>query len=95
MIVDPVQLLIKTAANYIAFKAVKSGVDSVWSNSSVTDQSQKAAECTRCWLVWANNPSKCPGCGYGNMKKLFRDYDQYKRDPNDFNIDTNLTMGRV
>ena len=94
MIIDPVQLLVKTAANYIAFKAVKAGVDGIWNDSSDKDQYSKAAECVFCLNVWSNNPSRCPHCGCKHLKKRFRDYEYKPKDPNAFQVDANLTMGR-
>lgn len=94
MMIDPTQLLIKTAANYIAFKAVKAGVDGVWNSDTQRDQYSKAAECIFCLSVWANNPERCPHCGCRVLKKLFRDYEYKAKDPNAFHVDANLTIGR-
>jgi hypothetical protein len=93
MIIDPVQLLIKTAANYIAFKTVKSTVD-YCSNGSVSFyQSAKAVECVFCLNVWSDAPKSCPHCNCKVMKKLYRDYD-YRKDENQniLEIDSHLTI---
>jgi hypothetical protein len=93
MQLDPTQILVKTAANYIAFKVVKSTVDNGWNHVSTTDQYSKAVECQFCKNVFANSPLECPDCGCFVMKKLYREYDTYKKtDENGFEIDTNLAL---
>lgn len=92
MIVDPIQLLIKTTANYIAFKSVKTGVDYVVNRGDSVSQYSKAVECAVCMNVWSNAPASCPHCNCTVLKKLYRDY-EYKHEEDDkFEIDTNLTM---
>ncbi len=95
MIVDPVTLLVKTAANYVAFKSVKSTVDYCTNRPESKFQSLKAAECVICMNVWTNSPQECPHCKSTVLKKLYRDYD-YKRheEDNNFSVDSNLTVGR-
>jgi hypothetical protein len=88
-----VQLLIKTAANYIAFKTVKTTVDYTVNRGDSVDQYRKAVECAVCMNVWSNSPAFCPHCNCTVLKKLYRDY-EYKRDESNspFDIDSNLTM---
>jgi predicted metal-binding protein len=91
--IDPTGLLIKTAANYIAFKTVKQSVDYVWNRKSTTDQLYKVVECPICLQVWRDQPEKCPFCSSTVLMKLYRDYDsRYEEDG--FEIDTNLTVKR-
>lgn len=88
--IDPVQLLLKTAANYIAFKAVKTSVDYSWNRRQQSDQYYKAVECTICLQIWRNHPEECPHCGNTDLIKLYRDF-EYKNEEDGFEIDTNLT----
>lgn len=89
--IDPVALLVKTTANYVAFKAVKSTVDYVWNRQYTTDQFYKVVECNLCFQLWINNPETCPHCGVATLSKLFRDY-EFKNEEDGFNIDNNLTI---
>lgn len=91
--VDPVQLLVKTAANYIVFKVVKGTVDTTWNGKTHHYQYAKAGECQYCLGVWSNNPQECPRCGCTVIKKLFRDYDFKKHDENGLEIDSSLMLG--
>ena len=93
--VNPAQLLIKTAANYIAFKTVKTGVDYCTNRPESINQFVKAVECAVCMNVWSGSPTSCPHCNCSVLKKLYRDY-EYRRDEdeNGFEVDSNLTIKR-
>jgi len=90
--INPTQLLVKTAANYIAFKAVKTTVDGTWNRKAHKFQYQKASECQLCLSVWSNDPPECLNCGCKAMKKLYRDYEFKKYDENGLEVDSNLTL---
>jgi hypothetical protein len=91
--IDPTQLLIKTAANYIAFKTVKSTIDFYTNGSESIYQSAKAVECVVCLNVWSNSPEFCHHCNCKVLKKLYRDYDYRKEDDeNGFEINSGLTI---
>ena len=93
--IDPIQLLIKTTANYIAFKTVKTSVDYCTNRPENINQFLKAAECPVCMNVWSNCPSTCPHCNYSVLKKLYRDYEYRKEeDGMDFEINSSLTVRR-
>lgn len=93
MSVDPVQVFIKTATNYVAFKSVKTGVDYAFSKGSKDYQELKAAECQFCLKVWSDSPERCHHCHCKVMKKLYREYDYRRQDESSaFEIDNNLTM---
>jgi hypothetical protein len=87
--IDPTALLIKTAANYIAFKSVKTTVDYVWNRQNNSDQFFKTSECVICLQVWKNQPEVCPFCKSPVLLKLYREYERYQEDG--FEIDSNLT----
>lgn len=89
--IDPVQLLVKTAANYIAFKTVKSSVDYVWNRKQNTDSIYKSVECLICLQVWVGSPDECPHCKVASLRKLYRDY-EYKDDNDGFHVNSNLTV---
>jgi hypothetical protein len=91
MIIDPIQLLVKTAANYIAFKMVKNGVDSILNDDSNEMFNCKAAKCMFCKNVWTDSPEECPHCGCIYFKKLYKEYD-FRKEEDGFSIDSNLTM---
>lgn len=95
MMIDPVSLLIKTTANYVAFKTVKSSVDYVGNRNGSILQQRKAVECPVCLYIWSNNPTQCPHCNYSVLKKLHRDYEsRWAEEHNDgFEVNSNLTMG--
>ena len=93
--VDPTQLLIKTAANYIAFKTVKTGVDYCTNRSENINQFVKAVECPVCINIWSNCPSTCPHCNCSVLKKLYRDYEYRKNeDETGFEINSGLMIKR-
>lgn len=89
--IDPVGLLVKTAANYIAYKAVRNSVDYFWDKDKNDNQVYKAVQCVFCLNVWANAVVKCPHCKCPKLKRLYRDY-EYRKDENDMTIDNTLTM---
>jgi hypothetical protein len=95
MMINPVEMVLKTAINYIAFKGVKSGVDYVWDKEREQYQNVRAAQCCFCMNIWANNPTNCPHCNCRILKKLFREFDYFKKqeDESHFNLNPNLTMG--
>ncbi len=95
MIVSPAQLLIKTAANYLAFKSVKSGVDYCTNRTDSNDHFLKAVECVVCLNVWSSSPASCPHCDCTVLRKLYRDYDNKKIEEDPWlEIDSNLTIKR-
>ena len=95
MMINPVQLLIKTAANYVAFKTVKGSIDYCTDRPQSINQTSKAVECVVCMNVWSNSPTVCPHCNCNVLKKLYRDYD-YRReeDESGFEVDHSLTIKR-
>lgn len=94
MMIDPVSLLIKTTANYVAFKTVKSSVDYVSNRGGSILQQRKAVECPVCLSVWSDNPTHCLHCNYSVLKKLHRDYESRwgEEDSDGFEIDSSLTI---
>ena len=93
--IDPINLLVKTAANYIAFKSVKSTVDYCGGRTESKFQFLKAAECVICMNVWSNSPVVCPHCESTVFRKMYREYDHKKFDEtNGFTVDSNLTIGK-
>lgn len=93
--IDPVSLLIKTAANYVAFKSVKTSIDLVWDRDTELNTQLKNSQCQFCLKVWSYNPPYCPHCYCTVMKKLFRDYDYKKEEPSAFQVDSSLKMGVI
>lgn len=89
--IDPVQLVVKTAANYIAYKAVRQSVDYFWDKEKEDNQRYKAVQCVFCLNVWANALTSCPHCKCPIVKKLYRDF-EYHKDESAITIDNNLTM---
>lgn len=93
--IDPINLLVKTAANYVAFKSVKSTVDYCTGRPESKHQFLKASECVICMNVWSNSPAICPHCQSTVFKKLYRDYDHRRyEEENLFNVDSNLMVGK-
>lgn len=92
MMINPLEILLKTATNYVAFKTVKGSVDNLCDQSSSEHQAIKAVQCNFCWNIWGNSPDVCPHCKCPSLKKLYRDFD-YRKNDDQFNIDSALTMG--
>lgn len=90
MMIDPAQLLIKTAANYISFKIVKGSIDYVWNREQNIDQTFKTVECPICLHVWRGAPDKCPFCSSSVINKLYKEWERYEDDG--FGLDNNLTV---
>ena len=90
--IDPVSLLAKTAANYIAYKTVRGSVDFIWDKRKNDNQVFRNVECAFCLKVWSNSPERCPHCRCKNLKKLYKNY-EFKKDENEMLVDSNLTMG--
>lgn len=89
--IDPIGLIVKTGANYIAYKAVRGSVDYVWDRRKNDNYIFKHVECAFCWKVWTNAPEQCPHCKCRVLKKLYKDF-EYKKDENEMMVDNNLTM---
>ena len=89
--IDPISLIVKTGANYIAYKAVRGSVDYVWDKRKDDAYTFKHVQCSFCLKIWTNCPEQCPHCNSKVLKKLYKDYD-YKKEENGMMVDNNLTM---
>ena len=90
--IDPLGIIMKTAINYVSFKAIKTGVDNVSAGDKDSYQYLRAAQCVFCLKIWSESPEVCPHCYCKVMKKLYKDYDFRRRDDEFLEVDNSLTM---